>query len=225
VEESAFQPEHFQREDEGPDAAFYAAPRLVVHIDEGAITAAGRLYGELLPPGADLLDLMSSFRSHLPPELNWARLVGLGMNDVELRENPQLTAWVVHDLNDRPGLPFEEASFDGAVMTVSVQYLTRPVEVFRDLARVLRPGAPFVVTYSNRMFPTKAVRAWRLLDDRERANLVGAYFRESGEFTQAQARVCASGADGDPLYGVWAYRTGGVEDNVASRRTTRTETA
>ena len=207
--QSRLQPEFFAREDESSDPDFYAVPRLLVHIDDGAIEAARRLYSELLPQRSDLLDLMSSYRSHLDPSLRWRRLTGLGMNEVELRQNPQLTEHAVHDLNFDPQLPYPDESFDGAIVTVSVQYLTRPVDVFRDVARVLRPGAPFVLTYSNRMFPTKAVRIWRMLGDRDRATLIATYFKESGGFGEVQARDCTIAADGynDPLFGVWAYRT------------------
>ncbi len=206
--ESSFEAEHFQREDESADSLFYAAPRLLVHIDEYAIEAARRAYAELLPVGGDLLDLMSSYKSHMPESLAWKRLAGLGMNEVELRENHQLTDYVVHDLNVEPHMPYGDAEFDGTAVTVSVQYMTRPVEIFRDVARVLRPGAPFVVTYSNRMFPTKAVSIWRSLDDRDRATLIATYFKQAGGFGDVQARDCSiqSGGYNDPLFAVWAFR-------------------
>jgi len=208
VDESAFRPEFFEREDESPDRLFYAAPRLLVHIDDRAIEAAGRLYSEVLPKRSALLDLMSSYRSHLADDLQWSRLAGLGLNEVELRENHQITDYTVHDLNANPRMPYTDAEFDGAVVTVSIQYMTRPVEIFRDVARVLKPGAPFVVTYSDRMFPTKAVRIWRSLDDRDRATLIATYFKYAGGFGDVQARDCtpAGGASHDPLFAVWAYR-------------------
>lgn len=201
VSESPFLPEHFEREDPSPDGDFYTLPRLVAHIDDGAIAAAGRAYADLLPAGGAILDLMSSYLSHLPPGLDLSRLAGLGMNESELRANAQLTDFVTHDLNADPHLPYADGEFDGAIVTVSVQYLTKPVEVFRDVARVLRPGSPFVVTYSNRLFPTKAVRIWRLLDDRERASLVGSYFKHSGAFGPPAARDYST-PGGDPLFAV-----------------------
>src|SRR5581483_1566693 len=147
----------------------YAEPPLVVHIDDYAIEAARRLYRELLPAGGAILDLMSSFRSHMPAELRWSRLAGVGLNETEMRENDQLTEYHVRDINADPRLPYGDEEFDGAVVTVSVQYMTKPVEIFREVRRVLKDGSQFIVTYSNRMFPTKAVRIWRALDDRERA--------------------------------------------------------
>jgi SAM-dependent methyltransferase len=207
--DSRLKPSFFEREDESDDSIFYAEPRLLVHIDEHAIESARRLYADLLPKHAALLDLMSSYRSHMPPELEWTRLAGLGMNDTELRENDQLTDYAVTDINADPQLPYGDAEFDGAVVTVSVQYMTRPVETFREVARVLKPGAPFIVTYSNRMFPTKAVRIWRALDDRERAALISVYFRESGGFGNVtiEDRSIDIGGYNDPLFAVWARRT------------------
>ena len=206
--ESPFKPNFFEREDDSPDALFYAQPRLLVHIDDYAIEAASKLYGELLPPRSAILDVMSSFKSHMPPELEWTRLCGLGMNDEELRANEQLTEYLVHNLNTKPALPFRDEEFDGAVVTVSVQYMTQPLETFREVCRVLKPGAPFVVTYSNRMFPTKAVRIWRALDDRERAGLIISYFKYAGGFDEASAenRSIDSGTPNDPLFAVWARK-------------------
>jgi SAM-dependent methyltransferase len=131
----------FARMDESDDVHFYAEPRLVTHIDDGAIVAVGELYEELGITG-DVLDLMSSWISHLrqPPRT----LAVLGMNPSELDANPMATTRVVHDLNADPRLPFDDGSFDDVVCCVSIDYLTRPIEVFRDVSRVLRPGGRFV---------------------------------------------------------------------------------
>lgn len=198
--------EWFRREDDSPDRGFYADPRLVAHIDDGAISAVRQIYGELLPPGVAVLDLMSSYYSHLPPELEPLRVAGLGLNAVELEKNPALTDYVVHDLNADPRIPFGDAEFGAAVVTVSIQYLIEPVAVFRDLARVLQPGAPFVVTYSHRMFPTKAVRIWLELGMRDRARLIATYFELAGGFADVSARECPTPPGGDPLFAVWARR-------------------
>ena len=139
-------PAAYARDDESPDDQFYVAPRRVVHIDEGAIRALGRLYAEVLPVGGRLLDLMSSWRSHLPEGLVSREVVGLGLNAEEMADNPQLTSSIVHDVNRDPRLPFGNEEFDGAMCAVSIQYVTHPLLVFRELRRVLRPGAPFVVS-------------------------------------------------------------------------------
>ena len=193
----------FDRADPGPDTAFYGPPRLVTHIDEGAIAAVGDLYAELSVEG-EVLDLMSSWVSHFraPPR----RLVGLGMNAAELAANPVLAEHVVHDLNVDPVLPFPDASFDDVTCCVSVDYLVRPVEVFGEVARVLRPGGRFVVTFSNRCFPTKAIRGWLATDDRGHLQIVAAYFAAADRFRDLRGERRPTPPGGDPLCAVWAHR-------------------
>jgi SAM-dependent methyltransferase len=198
----------FAREDESDDRWFYAMPRLVVHIDEGAIGAIGELYGALLPAGGRVLDLMSSWRSHLPEGLG-VRLYGLGLNAVEMAENPQLRGAVLAHLNRTPSLPYKDGAFDAAVCAVSVQYLTDPVGVFREVRRVLRPGGPFAVTFSNRMFPTKAVAVWRFTGDAQHLRLVETYLAEAGFAalkTQDRSPRRGGWGGGDPLYAVIGRR-------------------
>ncbi len=172
----------FGRMDETPDEEFYRTPRLVTHIDDGAIAAVTQLYRELFPPGGVVLDLMSSWISHLPPEVEYNRVVGLGMNETELRRNGRLDSYVVQNLNENPALPFGDAEFDGCGICVSIDYLTRPVEVLREVGRVLKAGSPVVITFSNRCFPTKAVAVWHQLDDRGHVRLVEGYLEEAGNF-------------------------------------------
>lgn len=178
-------PEHLHRLDEGEDELFYEMPRQVAHIDDNAQAALAQFFRQTLPAGSEVLDLMSSRFSHLPPDLSLASVVGLGLNDKELIANEQLSRHVLHNLNRTPRMPFVDGRFDACLLTVSVQYLIRPVEVFHDVARVLRPGAPFMISYSNRMFPTKAVRIWQALGETERARLVAFYIEEAGEFEQS----------------------------------------
>ena len=201
--ESAMPGELFERFDESPDAEFYAAPRFVTHIDDGAIAAVTDLYRERLPAGGAVLDLMSSWVSHLPPEVSYRRVVGLGMNAEELAGNPRLDGWVVHDLNAVPRLPFDDGAFDAATICVSVDYLVRPVAVLRDLGRVVRPGGPLVITFSNRCFPTKVIAAWRMLDDLGHVRLVEQFVRAADCWTAIET-LDRSPADGDPLFAVVA---------------------
>lgn len=206
-----FTAEMFRRIDESNDALFYAFPRKVVHLDEPAIAAVGRFIAATFAPQGVLLDLMSSWRSHLPPGFAKHRLVGVGLNAEEMADNPDLDHYVIHDVNANPRLPFADAYFDGAMVTVSVQYLIRPVEVFADVGRVLKPGGPFVVFFSNRMFPTKAVRIWQVLNDQQRAGLVCAYFRASGCYEPPEVYDLSPHPGwSDPLYAVRA-RKGCIE--------------
>lgn len=203
-----FQPEHFARLDEEPDRLFYNFPRKVVHVDDAAIAAVKQLLREVIPPHGMVLDLMSSWRSHWPEGLAKQRLVGLGLNAEEMAENPDLDAYVVHDLNEAPRLPFEDGLFDAVVLTVSIQYLIKPIESFREVNRILKAGGVFVVIFSNRMFPTKAVAVWRALDDEQHAGLVASYFRHAGNFErlEAQDRTPPSAEYTDPVYVVLARK-------------------
>lgn len=196
-----FPPHFFDRADESDDGSFYAFDRLVTHIDGGAIAAVSELYRELDLDG-DVLDICSSWISHFDPPPT--KLVALGMNAAELAANPAATSWVVHDLNHDPALPFDDASFDAVTCCVSVDYLTRPLEVFASVARVLRPGGVFVCTFSNRCFPTKAIRGWLSTDDRGRCSIVNAYFVSTHAFGDPTIEHRNPTSRGDPLYAVWA---------------------
>jgi SAM-dependent methyltransferase len=200
--------ELFRRLDESPDELFYAEPRFVTHIDDGAIMAVTQLYREYLPPGGAVLDLMSSWVSHLPPEVEYRRVAGLGMNGEELAANPRLHDQTVQDLNLDPRLPFADGEFDAAAICVSVDYLTRPVDVFRECRRVLTPGGPLVITFSNRCFPTKVIAAWRMLDDQGHQELVARYFAEAGSWRDVELLDRSPADASDPLYAVIARSDG-----------------
>jgi SAM-dependent methyltransferase len=201
--------EAFGCTDEAPDEKFYRTPRLVTHIDDWAIAEVTQLYRALFPPDGKILDLMSSWVSHLPPETEYRRVIGLGMNEVELRRNERLDSYVVHNLNTNPRLPFGEAEFDGAGICVSIDYLTRPVEVLREVGRVLKVGAPTIISFSNRFFPSKAVAVWHQLDDRGHMQLVERYLEEAGNFANIRSMDRSPRrVFGDPLYAVVGRSTG-----------------
>lgn len=197
-----FTPEQFQREDEEDDRNFYVYPRKVVHIDDGAIAAVGRLFQEFIPEDSVVLDLMSSWRSHWPEGHPKQSLVGLGLNQEEMEDNPDLDEIVVHNVNENPVLPFTDETFDAVVITVSAQYLTQPVETFSQVNRILKPGGVFIVSFSNRMFPTKAVRVWRVSNDRGRVDLVGTYMESAGNFEDIQGVFLNpdNSPPGDPMF-------------------------
>lgn len=203
-----FPPGFFDRADPSPDDEFYVPLRLVTHIDDAAIGAVRSLYAEL-GVGAEsrVLDLMSSWVSHLPGPV--AELVALGMNRAELDANPAATDRVVHDLNVDPTLPFPDARFDVVTCCVSVDYLTRPVEVLVEAARVLVPGGTVVLTFSNRCFPTKAVAGWLANDDDGRCAIVAAYLEAAGGFGAAEVSLRTPSGRGDPLHAVVARTVGG----------------
>jgi len=192
----------FARHDESADELFYRQPRFVEHIDDVAVSDVIEIHRRHLPQNGKILDLMSSWVSHLPTDVAYANVLGLGMNEAELAANPRLDSYLVQNLNERPALPFEDASFDAATICVSIQYLTNPIPVLRDLARVVRTGGEVVITFSNRCFPTKAVAIWQAFDSRGHLELVSTYLESAGwsgiETASSLRRF------GDPLYSVIA---------------------
>ncbi len=195
----------FLKQDGSDDDEFYAPARLVTHIDEAATRTLTAYYRVTLPAGGVLLDLMSSWVSHLPPEVAFTEVIGQGMNAEELRANPRLNRSFVQNLNRNPVLPLEADSCDAALCCVGVQYLQRPLEVFAEVLRVLRPGAPFIVSFSNRCFPTKAVAIWRSLDASGHAALVSLYLERVG-FRDISTDVLRDGSESDPLIAVTGRR-------------------
>jgi SAM-dependent methyltransferase len=208
----------FRRRDDSDDARFYAQPRMVQHLDRTAIAGLTALYRRHLPADARVLDLMSSWTSHLPADLMLEEVTGLGMNAAELDANARLDRRVVHDLNRDPRLPFADGTFDAAVCSLSVEYLTRPFAVFAEVARVLKSGAVFLVTFSDRWFPPKAIALWSELHPFERLGLVLEYFLETGRFDQLETyslqglprpsddRYFPERQRSDPLFAVWGRR-------------------
>jgi SAM-dependent methyltransferase len=208
----------FVRIDPGPDANFYTNPRLVQHLDTTALEQVEGLYRRLVAPGGRVLDLMSSWDSHLPADLAPAHVTGLGMNSQELEANPTLNERVTHDLNLDPRLPFDAETFDAVVCTVSVEYLTKPVEVFAQVRRVLRPGGRFIVTFSNRWFPPKVIKAWQDVHEFERMGLVLEYFHQAGGYDGLETwslrglprpendKYADRMPESDPVYAVWGEK-------------------
>jgi len=206
------------RDDETPDAGFYREPRLVNHIDDTAIEIIKNTYERFLNDDMEVLDLMSSWQSHIPDEIRLRRLTGLGLNESELEKNTRLSEHIVHDLNLNPLLPFDSNSFDAVVCTVSVEYLTDPLAVFEEVTRVLRQDGYFIVTFSNRWFRTKAVKIWAELHEFERMGMVLEYFLRSGGFKNLQTysfRGLPRPHDdkyfpdliySDPVYAVWGQK-------------------
>jgi SAM-dependent methyltransferase len=221
-----FSDEPFQRRDETEDVSFYEPPRLVEHVDARSREIIRGLYGRLLAKGWSVLDLMSSHQSHLPRCLELGEVAGLGMNREELEANPLLTDRIVHDLNREPALPFENQRFDAALCSLSVEYLTKPLEVFAEVARVIKPGGLFACTFSNRWFPNKAIRLWTEVHEFERMGLVSEYFQRTSLFGEVSTfsergwprlpdprdRYYGTIRHSDPVYAVWARKLGNTND-------------
>lgn len=220
--EDLYRREMFSRLDETDDRVFYETDRFVNHIDSVALATVRDLIDMLVvEKNPVILDLMAGWDSHIPQRLLGSRIVGLGLNRNELARNEALSEWVLHDLNKDPCLPFEDETFDVVLNTVSVDYMTRPFEVFREVARILKPGGLFLVTFSNRMFREKATRLWRESSEPERVLFVEDLFRLSGDFEPPRQflskgrprpkddKYAHLGIPSDPVYAVYAERKGG----------------
>ena len=209
----------FSRLDSADDADFYTDPRFVEHVDENAVrTMTSYLSDDFLKPGDAVLDLCSSWTSHIDPvakeKLGLKRVAGLGMNDKELSSNPSLTDWKVLDLNKKGAtLPYDDSTFDSVICQLSIDYLTRPLETMKEVGRVMKPGGRIAVLFSNRLFIQKAVGLWTGADDIDHAYTVGAYLRYSqGGFDGIKAKDLSQRKGkarviiGDPLYVVTAIK-------------------
>ncbi len=209
-------PEQRTKLDPSDDGNFYAFPRFVTHVDEGFIDQLTTLYREELRPHTRILDLMSSWVSHLPEEMEFAHVEGHGMNEEELRKNPCLDHYFVQNLNKDIHIPLDDAEFDAVLLAVSVQYLQYPEGIFAEIYRLLKPQGKVIVSFSNRMFYQKAIAAWRDGVDLSRINLVKSYFQSIPGFTQPRVKANASslpsflqmlGIQGaDPFYAVIAEK-------------------
>jgi SAM-dependent methyltransferase len=188
----------FVRVDESSDALFYREPRFVTHIDDATIDSLTNFYRQFLQVNSDVLDLMSSWISHLPADVDFSRVSGLGMNLEELQRNPRLDDFQVHDLNENPQLPYPDSSFDRVTIAVSIQYLIRPQEVFSSIAKVLRPDGEVCIAMSHRLFATKAIAAFQHLAQADRIALVRSYLQRSG-FIEIEY-IDRSPDNADPLW-------------------------
>ncbi len=209
----------FERKDESDDSLFYARDRFVSHLDTTALSTVESLIEELVvQPAPAILDLMASWDSHLPQNMNPLSVTGLGLNLNELLRNEALTERIIHDINANSRLPFEDGCFDVVLNTVSVDYMVRPFEIFREVGRVLRPDGLFLVIFSNRMFPTKAAKIWVDSSETGRVVLVKEYFLKSCVFNKPEVfiskgkprppddKYASHGIPSDPIYAVYAKR-------------------
>jgi SAM-dependent methyltransferase len=205
-----------QKLDETDDTLFYDYPRFVTHVDDAFIDQLTNLYRDRLQANTRILDLMSSWVSHLPDEIEFAYVEGHGMNEEELARNPRLNHYFVQNLNQNQLLPLPDDSFDAVLNTASVQYLQYPEAVFAEIYRILKPGGIAIFSFSNRMFYQKAIAAWREGSERDRLQLVGRYFNSIPGFSKPDAVVKESsipsflqmlGVGGsDPFYAVMATK-------------------
>jgi len=224
------QKDAFSRLDNEDDDIFYSKERMVPHLDSLALETVDTLIENLVVEDDPvILDLMASWDSHIPRRLQSCRITGLGMNENELKKNPVLSDYVIHDLNRDCRLPFPDNCYDVVLNTVSVDYMTDPVAVFSDVGRILKPGGLFLVIFSNRMFPEKAVKIWRESREEERIRLVESFFKATEAFTKTELfisrgrprpgsdKYAGYGVPSDPIYAVYAEKISGAAGSLKTR--------
>lgn len=202
-----YRPVDFSRQDESSDGYFYSQPRFVYHIDDAAVASLTNYYRQTIKPNTNILDICSSWVSHFPTELRFNRAVGLGMNKKELEKNSQINEFVVQDLNVQPTFPFPDNTFDYVTCVVSVDYLIRPLEVFQEIRRVLKPDGVAIISQSNRCFPTKAINLWLETNDLEHVFIIGSYFHYAGGFKDLQSiDISPTLPNTDPMFIIQAKK-------------------
>jgi SAM-dependent methyltransferase len=211
---STFSPEDFFRADQNDDGWFYTVPKLVYHIDEPAVASLTQYYRKTIPPKSTILDICSSWVSHYPLEFpdTMSKICATGMNALELQYNDQLTGgYVARDLNVEPKLPYDDGTFDVVTCVVSIDYLIHPIEVLKEVNRVLKPGGKVIISQSNRCFQSKAIAMWLQMNDREHLELINGYFQYAGGFEPRTAfDITAKLPDWgyrDPMFIVEAVKT------------------
>jgi hypothetical protein len=200
-----YSPADFKRMDESPDTSFYSDSRFCTHIDDAAIASLRRYYDTVLPRSGRILDLCSSWISHYPQAVENAAIqgelevVGLGMNNAELKKNQVLHKRILQDLNEDPNIPLtvcdehavsglqsadsvdsESGLLDCTTCVVSLDYLTRPREVLESVRKLTKSGGSCLIIVSSRMFPTKATSAWINRTPEQRLQMVGDYLHFAG---------------------------------------------
>jgi SAM-dependent methyltransferase len=211
----------FQRLDDSDDSEFYKLDRFVNHLDKLALSTVETIIGTLVvEKNPVILDLMAGWNSHIPDSINPSVVFGLGLNENELKKNEKISRYLLHDINSDPKLTFPENTFDVVLNTVSVDYMTKPISIFREVGRVLKPGGLFLVIFSNRMFPQKAVKVWRDSNEEERIILVEDYFKGTGLFQKPELFVSKGrprpesdkyshlNIPSDPVYALYAEKAG-----------------
>lgn len=201
----------FQGANDSPDTVFNSEPRRLIHLDEPSLNSITQLYGELLPDGGAILDLLSSSKSHLPNDIKHRKVCGLGMNAKGMSAHDLLEEFVVHNVDSYKRRPLTDGRFDAAIMTISGQYLTCPVELFPEVGQTLKSKRAFIVRCSRRNFPTRTVYIWQVPDLARRHSFIEAYFRDASYFVDRNPDESQ-----DPVHSIWALRSVATTNSLNS---------
>tara|TARA_Y100001968_G_C19149994_1_gene615706 strand:- start:39 stop:692 length:654 start_codon:yes stop_codon:yes gene_type:complete len=204
-----------QKEDNKDDEIFYSNPRFVYHLDKSFRNRLTSLYSEYLKPNTILLDLMSSWVSHLPENITFKKVLGHGLNKIELAANKRLDEYWVQNFNKDQILPLEDSSVDYCTLVAGWQYLQYPELISSELKRIIKPNGQLIISFSNRAFWQKSPRIWVEGSSLDRANYISAILVSQGwnvptrivdENTQAKLFGFFN-QQNDPFYAILATNT------------------
>ena len=146
--------------DDSDDQIFYQNPRYVNHLSFSFRNRLTNLYSKYLYSNNVILDLMSSWVSHLPTNTKYKKIIGHGMNESELRANKRLDSFWVQNLNKIQILPIEDSSVDTGLIVAGWQYLQYPEKISLELSRIIKKDSLLIISFSNRAFWTKSPNIW-----------------------------------------------------------------
>ena len=161
-----------QKPDESNDSLFYSSPKFVYHLDSNFRQNLSKLYEEEIKNNSTVLDLMSSWDSYLPKNVNYKKVIGHGLNKEELEKNKAFDNYWVQNFNINQKIPLENETIDFCLMVAAWQYLQYPEKISEEIARILNQNGKFIIAFSNRAFWHKAPNIWTYSSEIERIEYV-----------------------------------------------------
>tara|TARA_B100001769_G_scaffold25409_1_gene16774 strand:- start:11 stop:661 length:651 start_codon:yes stop_codon:yes gene_type:complete len=200
------------KSDISDDGIFYQQPRFVHHLSDSFRNRLTSLYSEYLLNHHIILDLMSSWVSHLPSNISYKKVIGHGMNEAELSSNERLDRFFVQNLNKKQNMPIEDSSVDVGLIVAGWQYLQYPEKVSLELSRVIKSDSLLIISFTNRAFWTKAPNIWTYSSEEKRIEYVTSVLTSNGwriekilnEKTQDKKLFGFYSSESDPFFSVIA---------------------
>ena len=166
--------------DTSDDQIFYQQPRYVHHLSEPFRSRLTSLYSEYLLKHHVILDLMSSWVSHLPTNIRYKKVIGHGLNEAELITNKRLDRFWIQNLNKTQNMPIEDSCIDVGLIVAGWQYLQYPEKVSLELSRIIKPDSFLIISFTNRAFWTKSPNIWTYSSEENRMEYVNSVLTSSG---------------------------------------------
>ena len=168
------------KSDISDDEIFYQQPRFVHHLSDSFRTRLTNLYSEYLLKHYIILDLMSSWVSHLPPNIRYKKVIGHGLNQAELSSNERLDSFFVKNLNKKQNMPIEDSSIDVGLIVAGWQYLQYPEKISLELSRIIKSDSLLIISFTNRAFWSKSPNIWTYSSEVKRIEYVTSILIDNG---------------------------------------------